>query len=490
MKLLIIDDEPLVRQGLKKLIPWKKHAIEVCGEAANGIQGLELILEIEPDIVLLDIRMPKIDGLETAKKAREGGYTGEFIILSGYTDFAYAKKAISLGVSDFLVKPVDEDELLAAVKKAVKDLENDRIMRAYKTDDIHELRQKVFGDLCEGKLKWNPSIGQITGITSDKGPHELVLVSGGNLTEKSTLARLNTASKLHHEIIATIDNCVITLIQGKQSIHKFHRELEQHHKHDQNSIFFLSGVIDDFSDEMISRLYSRVKSTLNRLFQLRVPGKFVYQYTASHGAEPPNANTAASSILDCMKSGGNVKTVVAALTSKLRESGLAKDEIIDILQEIYINVITYFDKEQKIKLSGTPLRLHHCDCLQEYSTSMEAEFNKLMAALFDRPPEDIATRICKIIEVEFHQPLKLKALADKLGYNPAYLGKVLKQATGLTFNEYLDKTRIAHAKVLLENNISITSVAKKCGYQSLDYFTSVYKKHEGCTPSAYRGKLH
>jgi len=477
VKLLIIDDEPLVRQGLKKLIPWKKHGIEICGEAANGIQGLQLIMEITPDIVLLDIRMPGMDGLETAKKAREGGYTGKFIILSGYTDFEYAKKAIALGVSDFLVKPVDEDELLAAMEKAVKDLENDRIMLAYKTDDILELKRKIFGDLCEGKLKWNPSIGQITGIASDKGHYELVLIQG------------NTG-KLYQEIMTTVDSCDVTLIQGKQSIMKFHRELGKHHDEDKTALFFLSGIRDVFSDRMINELYSQARATWRKLFQLRTPGRYVYQHTHNQKTNLPDTKESSHMICVCIKNGDNIKSPMTALATQLCDADANKDEIVGILQEIYINVVSYFTKEQKIKVSGPLLNLPHSDSLSEYCTNMEDEFTKIMAALHDRPFEDIATQICKIIEAEFHQPLKLKTLAEKLGYNPAYLGKVLKQATGLTFNEYLDKTRIAHAKVLLENNISITSVAKKCGYQSLDYFTSVYKKHEGCTPSAYRNRLH
>ena len=126
MNLLIIDDEQIVREGLKTIFPWAEYGFTVCGEAKNGEEGVSLIRSLNPDLVLLDIRLPKLDGLEVLKTVREEGFGGQIIILSGYADFDYAKTAIRLGVCSYLLKPIDEEELLHAVKQAKETLEKEK----------------------------------------------------------------------------------------------------------------------------------------------------------------------------------------------------------------------------------------------------------------------------------------------------------------------------------------------------------------------------
>lgn len=117
MKALIVDDEPNVRAGMKMLIPWQNYDFEIVGEAADGPSGLEKIISLDPELVLMDIRMPGLSGLEVVEQARKQGYKGRFIITTGYSEFEYAKKAIHLGVSTYLLKPIDEDELMEAIDK-------------------------------------------------------------------------------------------------------------------------------------------------------------------------------------------------------------------------------------------------------------------------------------------------------------------------------------------------------------------------------------
>ena len=126
--LFIADDEKEIREGLKYILDWENLGFKICGEAGNGEDALNSILELQPDLVLLDIRMPRMLGIDVAKSARAAGYLGHFVILSGYSDFSYAQKVIQYGASCYLTKPVDEDELEKAVT-SVHDkirLESDR----------------------------------------------------------------------------------------------------------------------------------------------------------------------------------------------------------------------------------------------------------------------------------------------------------------------------------------------------------------------------
>lgn len=125
MKVLIIDDEPIVREGLKNIIDWNALGFTICGEAVNGIDGLDMIMASNPELVLLDIKMPKMNGIELAQEARKRGYKGKIIILSGYSDFGYAQDAIKFGVDSYLLKPVDEEELIEFVKSTKSKIEEE-----------------------------------------------------------------------------------------------------------------------------------------------------------------------------------------------------------------------------------------------------------------------------------------------------------------------------------------------------------------------------
>ena len=118
MKLLFIDDEYNVTLGLQRIIDWKHYGFAVLGTATNGPEGLHKILTKNPDIVLIDIRMPGMSGLEVIQHTREQHFEGEFILLTAYQDFEYARVGIKYGVVDYLLKPVDEEELLRAVLNA------------------------------------------------------------------------------------------------------------------------------------------------------------------------------------------------------------------------------------------------------------------------------------------------------------------------------------------------------------------------------------
>lgn len=140
-KVLFIDDEQIVRQGVQQLIDWREEGFAICGEAADGNEGLQKILVYQPNLVLIDIKMPGMTGIEVIRAAREKGFEGEFIILTGFSDFEFAKQAIALKVTRYLLKPIDEDELIEIVQeikaqldeqKKAQDREENRL------DYIHE----------------------------------------------------------------------------------------------------------------------------------------------------------------------------------------------------------------------------------------------------------------------------------------------------------------------------------------------------------------
>ncbi len=111
MKIIIVEDEKSIRNGLVKMLPKLDPEYEVVGSAKDGLEGYQQILAEQPDLVIMDIEMPEMDGLTMLEKLRETGFTGKAVVLTAYSDFSYAKRAIELGIENYLLKPIKIDEL-------------------------------------------------------------------------------------------------------------------------------------------------------------------------------------------------------------------------------------------------------------------------------------------------------------------------------------------------------------------------------------------
>lgn len=130
IKLIIVEDEDIIRRGLVMTMNWQQMGAEVIGSAADGEEGFLLAKEKQPDVVLTDIRMPRLSGLELAEKLHSEGYSAKIIFLTSYADFSYAQQAVRLGAADYLLKPVDEQELAAAIRRVSSDKKGSRCTSA------------------------------------------------------------------------------------------------------------------------------------------------------------------------------------------------------------------------------------------------------------------------------------------------------------------------------------------------------------------------
>ena len=156
---MIADDEPKIRQGLKSVLEEMKLPITVCAEARNGMEALEKIEQFQPDFILMDICMPKLSGIQFLEELRKLDKNCPVIVISGFNEFSYAKQAIKLGVSEYLLKPIAEEELQAAVVKVTEEIKqkrkSEKFMELVKQQMIQNqdyLRDVFFNEWMEGKL--------------------------------------------------------------------------------------------------------------------------------------------------------------------------------------------------------------------------------------------------------------------------------------------------------------------------------------------------
>ena len=141
LRVFLIDDEKLIREGMKKLLKWEEYGLQICGEATNGRDALQAILEIMPDIVLTDLRMPAMDGLTLASMLSQQVPSVEVVIITGYDEFEYAKEAVRSGVFDYLLKPVSQQELLDTMLRLKSKIQNRRV--GYPFEEEEQLLQAI-----------------------------------------------------------------------------------------------------------------------------------------------------------------------------------------------------------------------------------------------------------------------------------------------------------------------------------------------------------
>ena len=183
--ILIADDESIIRQGLKYIIDWESYGFSIIGEASNGLEALDIMKSKSPDLVLLDIRMPKLSGLEVVREARKAGFQGKVIILSGFSDFNYAKEAIAQGVQYYLTKPIEEEEL----EKIVVDMANqlkeekrkkqvlDNYLEKAKTNILKDLFHNTFNEVSYNLEDLNMTADSYQVVIYEKYSHNIEDIS-------------------------------------------------------------------------------------------------------------------------------------------------------------------------------------------------------------------------------------------------------------------------------------------------------------------------
>lgn len=210
IKVVIVDDEPKLRQGLQTLIPWESLGFTVTATAANGKEALEVIQEKSPDVVIVDIRMPVMDGLQLIEHLRSDGHHLHFMILSGYADFEYAKQAIKYGVCGYLLKPVDIGEMSASLKQIRERIEEERLQREWRKKEVINRDLYLHSLLVSQEKTEDPTKLRSKAIEADLlWPHYEVVVVYPRVSE---VDRSDVAYQLSNGLKATIEGQMMGLV--------------------------------------------------------------------------------------------------------------------------------------------------------------------------------------------------------------------------------------------------------------------------------------
>lgn len=507
MKLFIADDEIDVREGIRYLLDWSELGFYICGEGKNGNDTLEQILKYQPDIVLLDIRMPKLSGLEVIKQSKEQGFKGKFIILSGYSDFSYAQEAIRFGVIYYLTKPIDEDELEKAVRKAKQAILEERSTEKKLVQYRDKARDSILQEILLNKA--NYSFLDYHDMMLESSVYQVVLYTNYNQESFQTTwdfaSILRLANKNHNSLdYVKLENQNVIILKGDFALNRFQDLLERYISQPQkgsplDSLFLTYGRAV-YSPEHIHKSFEDAQFLMKRRFFCRFNQHVLGHMDLPENFPPNNAHTSIENtypqrISDYIQSGN--RHMLLDTLDKLKEelyyadteTSILKHYLADIMIQVK-SIITHTYGNMDIPFPNNAAIIRTIEekyYLYEILQFFTIQFEMCMNAIGSPTRESVIDGILQYIQHNYQENLKLGTIAELFGYNSSYLGKIFNKTIGKSFNAYIDEVRIENSKrLLLNNNYKVYEVSQLVGYTNVDYFHKKFKKYVGISPAEYR----
>lgn len=497
-KVLFVDDEVLAMEYLKNLISWEHYGFQVVGQARSGKRALELFDKEKPELVISDIKMAGMDGLELAMRLKQKEPDVVIILLSAYKDFEYAKKGFEYGVSNYLLKHELCEETLARELGKVSQILDDKertqklyhnyfvkqlIYNPEEAEELEELGNRFFLILLHkndrfraggfADAKWNHEERQeLTGILEKKDeeisyvadvlltPNNLiVLYRIDKLTSKYQVSsRIEQLSRSIGSSLAKRPDCKFNLI--------FSDEI---HKDEIGATFQkMSGQIRYAAFWKPCCAYA-----LNRLSESRNEEKIAW-------------NERMEELKKCVLEGNGLEELINYLFEMVKYPdynlrGLR--ELVYVLE----NLARELEEKEGLFTETGEERTGSLDAIQEY---YQYRFRKLCQEIQERAGSQysrLVQDILRYMRKNFDKELSLELLGEEFQMNGVYLGQIFKKETGTTFLKFLTKLRIEEAKRLLEDgNYNVSEVAERVGYKTSQYFSQIFVRTTGLTPQEYK----
>lgn len=531
-KVFLVEDEIVVREGIRNNILWEQYGFLYAGDASDGELALPLIRQIKPDLIITDIKMPFMDGLELIKLVREEMPRTKIVIISGYDDFSYAQQAIRMGVEQYLLKPILKEkmvEILIALQKKMEDerQQHEYLARFRREDQEYEMfsRRRFFEQIVTGGL----SVSEISetaktmGIDLNSPFYNIVLFSlssagyDGSAPESYTDALATVQEKVteyivsHPELILfrwNVTTYAILVKGGKDDIGELTCDCIENIR----SRCAMSGRDVDWyisSGTAVSRLgaipacFAETSRVLS--YRYLCPGEHVLSETSiGHIRKKGFSKTDTDNMEICQErirnflSSGTAEEIDGFI-DQLLQSAEEEDVSLPLFcryltMTIYLAAAEYLDSIGCRADSFWPLELRPNDNVSTLKEARQYARQVVEHALNQRDLEskkqqrDLLIQAMGFIDENYpDESISLDRVARKVNISPNYFSAMFSQEVGQTFVEYLTGKRIGEAKRMLRQTDKRSSeIAFAVGYKDPHYFSFVFKKVSGCTPSEYR----
>jgi len=525
LKVVLVDDEPSVLEGLRLFVNWRQLGYEIIGQATNGASSFSVIRDLKPDLVICDIRMPGLSGLELIEKVNnEMSPPPKFILLSGYNDFTYARRALQLGALGYLTKPLDAEELERELSRVSGIIENERNEKQENLELIRYTANQLYNDIMDGKhsekllrkahfifdIPDNSKIRIIQFIT------ETVENTANNPEAKiyDFLMQLTGIKNENCLFYNGSGNYIIILHDGMEMFSSEPGRMPKLEKaladvkpenHGLNNFWTLiSGISGDNVLNGILKCGRQLEQL--QTYCMLYPDKSFCYYediendeSWSEQAETEMGNVFPElpfdRIINSLKGTDlhQVQSSVDEFFQKLNQTGSSRRlysiclyRLADLVKKMSyaygINagrVILKFTRSiDSITPSCKKLALEMCTYI----------FRK-QNVNNEKPLPLLENEIIDYIKANYRESLSLQGIAEKFSLSPIIISKIIKKKTGQKFNDYFNYLRIEYAKILIASaNLKMSAICEQSGYSDYRYFTEKFKEFTGVSPSEYKKK--
>ena len=497
-RVLITDDEKIEREGIKFLLSIEEGEYEI-QEASNGKQALNILRSQQIDFLLTDIKMPHMDGLELAEKAREENPELPIVIFSGYSDFSFAQEAMRYGVKDYVLKPVDPDTFHETIEKVKTELTDTKIKK--------QKAEKEKNFLLQYFLQTYLYSG-----------NEDILKKAGNILENSSW------DQWHCAILIESDNSFFDNVSDEideELMQGLHRNFFYLNLNTRQSILFFSDVYCDY--QLVAKhLYDLLKQNYSGSFHLAVSSRFEghealpgimsqleqtmeekFYHPDVHifnnetdEIHPVNAETQDSQLMQKISEDISRKDVeqlkkhfeclVKKYENDTRFSAMyVKFVFSNVIQELFQE--NQFSEERK--RDHEIEKLYNCTDLKQILAITQdniREYEEFLERSMSGSRDEVAS-IKNYIYQHYAEDLSLETLAEKVYLSSGYLSFIFKKETGMNLNRFIRVVRMEKAKELLcSSNMKVAQVSEQVGIPNVSYFCRSFREYYGSSPESYR----
>lgn len=532
-RIILVDDEEEVRKGIIRKIQWEKLGFTIVGDAENGEDALEKIEQSEPNVVMTDIRMPYMDGLTLAERIRQKYPSMKILIFSGFDDFEYAQQAIKLNVTEYILKPVNMEELTEILTRVHRNLDEeieqrrdvDLLRESYRSS-LPLLREMFLNEMVRGNIpeavirqkleeyqvdilgarKWLTAIIDVdTEEVSQTGPlrlheeRELIPISVRNLVEDHLkdfyrFAIFNTSMGI----------TVIAAIDGHNTQTDFTSLLDDICKETRRILEVAVTIGIGHGTQQLENVGTSYQSAADALGYKAIVGggKTIYindmEPVGRGKLEFDGKNEADLAAAVKFGDQDTIGQVVKEIVGKMEDAKVharqyqayllsIMNSMTRLMQQYDLNLVEMFGSQESWlgMLTGSPRGEEFTAWLTEVACRM----NRALSQERDNTKKRVILDAKQYIQNHYQNPdLSVEMICRELHLSPAYFSTMFRKETGQTYVNYLTEIRLGQAVELLKTTSDKTYViAQKVGYQEQNYFSYVFKKKFGVSPSKYRG---
>ncbi|WP_165006179.1 MULTISPECIES: response regulator transcription factor [unclassified Enterococcus] len=473
-QVLLVDDEYMILNGLKKIIDWNHLGFQVVSTAENAMEGLAILENQKIDLVVTDVTMPEMNGLEFIEAAQKEHHTFEFMILSGYQEFDYLKGGMQLGAINYLMKPVNKSELIESLEKVKQ-----RLDRQNEQKNQQEIYQEVlFNQWLNEELDEASEEEILEKIGSSQKRVLLVQLPRMDETKVNRWLKENQEPFYYQRNYG--ETVLFTMLLSERNISTLCDFIKKTYGQEK---WLISIGRETKESDKIPEAFQQAKDHLKlHQFYGREDQKIFY---ADHAAV--KEQTIDFSAFTRVLQGGQLETAQQMITSffeQFQTAVMTPEDIrhfsfllfMDIQRElISLEDEEYLEGVQTINQAETVQELH------QFLLSLLKNRQKQK-----RYSENVEKVLC-ILHEHYQEPLTLKEVSENLHLNVMYLGQLFKKETKKSFSAYLNHQRMEQAKwLLLHSNQNINEISSKIGYNNTTYFSKLFKKIVGKSPKEFR----